>query len=96
MKSQDEALRGLTTCMVDDLVDRGLLTNPDCKRILADHNADRQRLGVTLTEQRERQQKKLREQLLERAARRQRILAAEQQKRLDSAAKKNYQSEVRY
>uniref|UniRef100_A0A914X9P5 Uncharacterized protein n=1 Tax=Plectus sambesii TaxID=2011161 RepID=A0A914X9P5_9BILA len=94
LKAQDDALRGLTSCMVDDLVDRGVLTNPDCKRILADHNADRQRLGLTLADQRERQQKKLREQLMERAARRQRTLAAEQRKRMERATKKSYQSEV--
>lgn len=42
--------------MVEDLNDRGVLSNPDCHRILEKHQQEQQRLNDKLKDQKEKQE----------------------------------------
>lgn len=48
IERQEEALYGLTTCMVDDMTERGILTSADCQKVIERHQQEQEVLAEKL------------------------------------------------
>ncbi len=57
MEEQQKAIYNLKSNLMDDLSDKGILTNPECARILEAHQREQQRLSEKLELQRAKQEK---------------------------------------
>ncbi len=87
-------LTSLTNCMAEDLTNRGLVSNPDCHRIMDRHAEDRRRYGEKLMHQKKKQERHLREKLEERALKKQKFASVLRRKELKRLQKKQGFSEI--
>ncbi|KAK7484926.1 hypothetical protein BaRGS_00023846 [Batillaria attramentaria] len=79
IEEQQKAINSLKANLMDDLNERGILSTPECERILQVHKEESEQLHQRLEKQRSKQEKMLRSKLQERMQQRERLILARQE-----------------
>ncbi|XP_070539651.1 limbin-like isoform X2 [Ptychodera flava] len=82
IEDQQKALNNLKMNMMDELTDKGLLSNPEGKKIIDEHQKEVEKLEGKLTAQRQKQEKDLKKRLRERVAQREKSFVALQEEEM--------------
>ncbi|KAI8480108.1 smoothened signaling pathway [Branchiostoma belcheri] len=82
IEEQREALNKLTTNLVDELSDKGVLTDPECKKVIEQHKKDVDKLEKKLHHQRQRQEEELKKKLTEKMMQREKSMLQLHEERL--------------
>ncbi|KAI8485936.1 smoothened signaling pathway [Branchiostoma belcheri] len=82
IEEQREALNKLTTNLVDELSDNGVLTDPECKKVIEQHKKDVDKLEKKLHHQRQRQEEELKKKLTEKMMQREKSMLQLHEERL--------------
>ncbi|XP_078587515.1 uncharacterized protein LOC144868783 isoform X1 [Branchiostoma floridae x Branchiostoma japonicum] len=82
IEEQREALNKLTTNLVDELSDKGVLTDPECKKVIEQHKKDVDKLEKKLHHQRQRQEEELKMKLTEKMMQREKSMLQLHEERL--------------
>ncbi|KAK7110982.1 hypothetical protein V1264_014771 [Littorina saxatilis] len=84
IEQQQKAINNLKAKMMDDLNERGILSTPECERILDVHKQESETLNQKLDQQRTKQEQILRAKLEERLEQRQQQILAKQDTEMQS------------
>ncbi|XP_064601253.1 LOW QUALITY PROTEIN: uncharacterized protein LOC135467409 [Liolophura sinensis] len=87
IEQQQKAINNLKLNLMDDLTDRGVLSNPECQRVIDVHKQEQENLQKKLDSQRIKQEKVLRQRLQQRLQEREQLIGQLQEKEIESASR---------
>ncbi|KAH9510198.1 hypothetical protein Btru_043739 [Bulinus truncatus] len=82
IEEQQKAINNLKANLLDDLNSRGILTSPECERILQRHKEEQEELNEKLDKERLKQEKMLRSKLQERLQHRETLMIKRQEEEM--------------
>ncbi|XP_064630061.1 limbin-like isoform X2 [Lineus longissimus] len=66
IEEQQKAINSLKSNLMDDLTDKGVLSSPECQKVIEIHQKEKEKLNKKLDAQKQKQEKVLRQRLAER------------------------------
>ncbi|XP_078310950.1 uncharacterized protein LOC111136197 isoform X3 [Crassostrea virginica] len=75
IEEQQSAINNLKTNLMDELNERGFLSDPECQKVLARHKKEQEQLNKKLDSQRNKQEKELRKRLKEKIEQKEEIMS---------------------
>ncbi|XP_074642074.1 uncharacterized protein LOC141899588 [Tubulanus polymorphus] len=85
IEEQQKAINNLKSSLMDDLTDRGVLSNPECQRVIEIHQQEKEKLNKKLEVQRQKQEKFLKSKLQEKMSKREANLVYQQDQEIMQA-----------
>ncbi|XP_071089451.1 limbin-like [Haliotis cracherodii] len=79
IEEQQKAINNLKVNLMDELTDRGVLSSPECERIIETHKERQEQLNKKLDSQRKKQERAMQEKLQERLMQREQSLLQKQE-----------------
>ncbi|XP_056006535.1 trichohyalin-like isoform X2 [Ostrea edulis] len=74
IEEQQAAINNLKSNLIDELSERGILSDPECQKVLDRHKQDQEQLNKKLESQRSKQEKELRKRLKEKIEQKEEIM----------------------
>ncbi|KAK3095945.1 hypothetical protein FSP39_021134 [Pinctada imbricata] len=79
IEEQQKAINSLKSNLMDDLTERGILSNPECQAVLQRHKQAQDDLNKRVEQQRSKQEKLLKKRLQEKLAKKEEVMLAQQE-----------------